>query len=134
MSDIIKTTENISDIALAYFDEVDETLKEINEDNLYFSLSPFSTQYKRLYLIGDLIYKDVIKVTASVHQDYEVKLNLLDSFNSVSDFTEATNIIYCALDNKHLNSIPLDILVTSKNISYNTVDLEIDITIGELPE
>lgn len=134
MNEIIKTTENISDIALAYFDETDETLKEINENNLYFSLSPFSTQYKRLYLIGDLIYKDIIKITANINEEYEVKLNLLDSFNSVSDFTEATNTIYCTLDNKHLNSIPLDILVISKTISYTTVDLEIDITIGEVLE
>lgn len=132
MSEIIRTTENISDIALAYFDEVDETLKEINENNLYFSLSPFSTQHKRLYLIGDLIYKDVVRVYAYIgNGDFEVKLSLLDSFTSVADFSDATDNVYCTLDNTHLNSIPLDILVISNNISYSTVTLEIEIIVGE---
>ena len=85
MSEIIKTNENINSIALAYYDEEDEVLKEVNEDNLYFSLSPYSTKYKRLYLIGDLIYRDIIKVEAFVTSfgeitNYEVKLNLLDAF------------------------------------------------------
>ena len=131
MSEIIKTNENINSIALAYYDEEDEVLKEVNEDNLYFSLSPYSTKYKRLYLIGDLIYRDIIKVEALVSEGYEVKLNLLDAFNNISDFSDSTNRVYCTLNNTHLNSIPLDILVISTNTSYETVNLEIRITVGE---
>lgn len=136
MSEIIKTNENINSIALAYYDEEDEVLKEVNEDNLYFSLSPYSTKYKRLYLIGDLIYRDIIKVEAFVNSfgeitNYEVKLNLLDAFNNISDFSDSTNRVYCTLNNTHLNSIPLDILVISTNTSYETVNLEIRITVGE---
>ena len=131
MSEIIKTNENINSIALAYYDEEDEVLKEVNEDNLYFSLSPYSTKYKRLYLIGDLIYRDIIKVEALVSEGYEVKLKLLDAFNNISDFSDSTNRVYCTLNNTHLNSIPLDILVISTNTSYETVNLEIRITVGE---
>lgn len=131
MSEIINTNENINSIALAYYDEEDEVLKEVNEDNLYFSLSPYSTKYKRLYLIGDLIYRDVIKVEALVSEGYEVKLNLLDAFNNISDFSDSTNRVYCTLNNTHLNSIPLDILVISTNTTYETVNLEIRITVGE---
>ena len=131
MSEIIKTNENINSIALAYYDEEDEVLKEVNEDNLYFSLSPYSTKYKRLYLIGDLIYRDIIKVEALVSEGYEVKLKLLDAFNNISDFSDSTNRVYCTLNNTHLNSIPLDILVLSTNTSYETVNLEIRITVGE---
>ncbi len=131
MSEIINTNENINSIALAYYDEEDEVLKEVNEDNLYFSLSPYSTKYKRLYLIGDLIYRDIIKVEALVSEGYEVKLKLLDAFNNISDFSDSTNRVYCTLNNTHLNSIPLDILVISTNTSYETVNLEIRITVGE---
>lgn len=132
MSEIINTNENINSIALAYYDEEDEVLKEVNEDNLYFSLSPYSTKYKRLYLIGDLIYRDIIKVEALVSEGYEVKLKLLDAFNNISDFSDSTNRVYCTLNNTHLNSIPLDILVISTNTSYETVNLEIRITVGGL--
>ena len=131
MSEIINTNENINSIALAYYDEEDEVLKEVNEDNLYFSLSPYSTKYKRLYLIGDLIYRDIIKVEALVSEGYEVKLKLSDAFNNISDFSDSTNRVYCTLNNTHLNSIPLDILVISTNTSYETVNLEIRITVGE---
>lgn len=131
MSEIINTNENINSIALAYYDEEDEVLKEVNEDNLYFSLSPYSTKYKRLYLIGDLIYRDIIKVEALVSEGYEIKLKLLDAFNNISDFSDSTNRVYCTLNNTHLNSIPLDILVISTNTSYETVNLEIRITVGE---
>ena len=131
MSEIINTNENINSIALAYYDEEDEVLKEVNEDNLYFSLSPYSTKYKRLYLIGDLIYRDIIKVEALVSEGYEVKLKLLDAFNNISDFSDSTNRVYCTLNNTHLNSIPLDILVISTNTYYETVNLEIRITVGE---
>lgn len=131
MSEIINTNENINSIALAYYDDEEEVLKEVNEDNLYFSLSPYSTKYKRLYLIGDLIYRDVIKVEALVSDGYEVKLNLLDSFNNISDFTDSSNTVYCTLNSTHLNSIPLDILVISTNILYETINLEINITVGE---
>lgn len=125
METLINTDENISDIALAYYDDVDEVLKEVKGENLYFSLSPFSSQYKRLYLIGDLIYKDIVRVTANISEGFEVKLASLSSFNYLSDFEDKTNELYCVLDNKHLNSIPLDVLVTSNSIAYNTVFLDI---------
>lgn len=132
MNDIIKTNENISDIALTYFDEEEEVLKEITVDNLYFSLSPFSTSYKRLYLVGDLIYKDIIHVSANISDGYSVKLKILDKFNYVSDFEDATSDVYCTLNNTHLNSIPLDILIISESIVSETVQLELRLSIGEL--
>jgi len=133
LNGIIKTNENISDIALTYFDEQEEVLKEITADNLYFSLSPFSTSYKRLYLVGDLIYNDIIRVRASPMEGYTVKLKILDRFNYVSDFEDATDQVYCSLDNKHLNSIPLDILIISENIVSETVPLVLTIIVGEEP-
>ena len=131
MSEIIKTNENISELALAFFDETDEMLKEITEDNLYFSLSPYSSQHKRLYLIGDLIYKDVVKITAEVSSgDYEVYVAILDRFNGRSDFSEASNTVYCTLTNTHLNSIPVDFLIVSTGISTETIQLSINISVG----
>lgn len=133
MNGIIRTNENISDIALTYFDEKEEVLKEITVDNLYFSLSPFSTSYKRLYLVGDLIYKDIIRVKASTIEGYSVKLRMLEKFNYISDFDESTDEVYCTLDNTHLNSIPLDILIISESIVNETVSLELTITVGVEP-
>lgn len=135
MSEILNTNENISDLALAYFDEVDEVLKEITPDNLYFSISPYSSQYKRLYLIGDLIYKDIIKVSAYIDNDfYEVYVKVLDSFNKISDFEESTNYAYCTLTNKHLNSIPVDFLIVSNNICMDTIQLTIELSTGDYTE
>ena len=127
MSTLFKTKENISSIALAYYDEIEEVLKEIDEDNLYFSLQPFRTEYKRLYLIGDLIYSEVVKVSITVPEGFEVKIKKLDTFDSVSNFDDATNEIYCTVSNNYLNAIPIDILIISVGIQHSTEMLEISI-------
>ena len=128
MSTLINTNESISDIALAYFDEEEEVLKEITEDNLEFYIFPYGSEYKRLYLIGDLIYTNIIKITATVTDElYEVKLKLIDNFNSNSDFNDATNVIHCTVTNNYLNAIPIDILVTSTGISYEKINLNIEL-------
>lgn len=130
MSTLFKTSANVFSIALAYYDEVEEVLKEIDETNLYFSLHPYKTEYKRLYLIGDMIYSEIIKVSITAPSGYDVKVKKLDTFDSLSNFDDATNEVYCTVSNSYLNAIPLDILITSLGITYDTQMLEINIKAG----
>lgn len=130
MKTIINTFENISDIALAFFDEREEVLKEITEENLYFAVPSFSTQHKRLYLIGDMIYNNTVNVVANIEEGYEVKLIVKDSFDSLDDFNDATNTVSCTFSHSYLNSIPVDILIISNKAVLNTINLSITITTG----
>lgn len=125
---IIKTEENIDSLALAYYDEVNKVLKEVNSDDFYFTLSPFSSEYKRLYIIGDLIYNDVINIYAEDVEGFSVKITQLDTFNSYTDFDNALSYLTCVYDNKYLNSIPIDILITSESINEKTIDLKLNIS------
>lgn len=134
MSEILNTNENISDIALAYFDEIEEVLKEIKDDSLYFSLSPFTSEYKRLYLIGDMIYTEHIRLTAHVPEGFSVKVLLKDEYTSYRNFEEASDTVYCSMSSRYLNAIPVDFLVRSESINYGTVNLDIKLRVGEREE
>ena len=141
MNALLKTNENIVDIAIAYFDESDEMLKEITQDNLYFALSALSFQYKRLYLIGDLMYTSSIKITAIIVDDpdeeYTIKLNLNKDFNNVADFNDSTNSVSGTFDNqasRYLNAMPLDILISSNNITEVSKAVEFTLEFGDNPE
>lgn len=131
MSEILKTNENISDIALAYFDEVDEVLKEVTEDNFYFALHPFTSQYRKLYLIGDMIYSNNIRVSAYSSDNYSVKVLFTDKVTSLEDFNEASDQDSFFFDGLYLNAIPVHILVTSESITYSDMSLNLTITVGE---
>lgn len=138
MNDLIKTNENIVDIALAHFDEVDELLKEINATDLYFAVSPLSVQYKRLYVIGDLLYNSSIRITSTVptefEEQYEVRLRLGTNYQSIDDFSQATNTVfgnYRTFGSKHLNAVPLDVLIISKTVTETTTSISFEITASD---
>lgn len=123
MNNLLNTTENISTLCLCYLDEVDEYLKEI-DDSTYFAISPLSVSYKRLYLIGDYIYKGLVTVSASLpdnfESDYEVRLRLGQTYTNVSDFENHTSTVsgnYESLVFKYSNAIPLDVMIYSNNIT-----------------
>lgn len=136
MNKIIDTNLNISDIALAYYDDIEEVLKEVTEETLYFSVTPFSSQYKRLYLIGDLIYKNIVKISANIYgtSAYTVKLESLEKFTSLMDFEESSNVLYIESSSNYLNTIPVDILITSHENIDTSFYLDIDLSIGDEEE
>lgn len=140
MESLINTNEDISDIALAYYDDKLEVLKEISEQGTYFSVAPFSVTYKRLYVIGDLLYNNAVKITAELPPEfanlYEVKLRFGQVYNQVGDFDSATNTVtgsYETLGFKYLNAVPLDVLVISKNMVEMSTGITFIITIGDEP-
>lgn len=132
MKTILNTSESISTIAISYLDEEDEVLKEISNGGLYFSLSPFSKQLKRLFVIGDLLYNNKITIKAIIEsdKDYEVKVKL----NSVgNDFTSNTDtIVMLNTTSAFVNALPLDVLITSKSIIEKSVNLNFTITVEEV--
>ena len=91
MNELLNTIENISTLSLCYLDEVDEYLKEVDETT-YFAISPLSVSYKRLYLMGDYIYKGTVTVSAFLPEnfdaDYQVKLRLGQDYTDLNDFEE----------------------------------------------
>ena len=123
MSTLLNTNENISTLALCYLDEKDEYLKEI-DSSTYFAVSPLSVSYKRLYLVGDYIYKGVVTITAtlpsSFETDYTVKIKLGEAYDSVEEFDGFSNIAtseYSSLLFKYGNAIPLDVMIYSNNVT-----------------
>ena len=123
MNELLNTIENISTLSLCYLDEVDEYLKEVDETT-YFAISPLSVSYKRLYLMGDYIYKGTVTVSAFLPEnfdaDYQVKLRLGQDYTDLNDFEEYTNVVsgnYESLTFKYGNAIPIDIMIYSNNIT-----------------
>ena len=123
MSTLLKTNENISTLALCYLDEKDEYLKEI-DSSTYFAVSPLSVSYKRLYLVGDYIYKGVVTITAtlpsSFETDYTVKIKLGEAYDNVEQFDGFNNVAtseYSSLLFKYGNAIPLDVMIYSNNVT-----------------
>ena len=57
MTYVINTIESISELALALYDERDETLREVTSDDLVFPVFANKRIIKRLYLIGEFLYK-----------------------------------------------------------------------------
>lgn len=123
MSTLLNTNENISTLALCYLDEKDEYLKEI-DSSTYFAVSPLSVSYKRLYLVGDYIYKGVVTITAtlpsSFETDYIVKIKLGEAYDNVEQFDGFNNVAtseYSSLLFKYGNAIPLDVMIYSNNVT-----------------
>ena len=122
MSTLLNTNENISTLALCYLDEKDEYLKEI-DSSTYFAVSPLSVSYKRLYLVGDYIYKGVVTITAtlpsSFETDYTVKIKLGEAYDNVEQFDGFNNVAtseYSSLLFKYGNAIPLDVMIYSNSV------------------
>ena len=137
MNNLIKTNENISTLAIAYYDEVEEVLKEI-DSSLYFALSPLSLSYKRLYLIGDLLYQGNVTITATLpnqfQENYTIKLRLGEIYNNVDDFTNSTNTVtgnYKTVNFKYSNAVPLDVLIYSLNITEEHTEILFKLESGE---
>ena len=123
MNSLLNTTENVSTLSLCYLDDVDQYLKEV-DNTTYFAVSPLSISYKRLYLIGDYIYKGVVTVVATLplefSSDYTIKLRLGDVYTNANDFESYSNSIsgsYEDLTFKYGNAIPLDVMIYSENIT-----------------
>ena len=138
LESLLNTFENISDIALAYFDEKAEVLREISDQEDYFCVAPFSVQYKRLYIIGDLLYNNVFTISAKLDTEfqnqYEIKLKLGSIYNQVSDFDEASNSVsgyYKNLGHKYLNAVPLDVLVISNNLTEKSTSITFELSIDD---
>ena len=130
MNELLNTIENISTLSLCYLDEVDEYLKEVDETT-YFAISPLSVSYKRLYLMGDYIYKGTVTVSAFLPEnfdaDYQVKLRLGQDYTDLNDFEEYTNVVsgnYESLTFKYGNAIPIDIMIYSNNITETHTEVE----------
>ena len=122
MSTLLNTNENISTLALCYLDEKDEYLKEI-DSSTYFAVSPLSVSYKRLYLVGDYIYKGIVTITAtlpaSFEDEYDVKIKLGKAYDSVQEFDGFSNIAtseYSSLLFKYGNAVPLDVMIYSNSV------------------
>lgn len=138
LESLINTNEDISDIALAYYDDKLEVLKEMSEQGSYFSVAPFSTTYKRLYVIGDLLYNNSVTIKAELPDEfknqYEVKLRFGEIYNQISDFDSATNTVtgsYKTLGFKYLNAVPIDVLVISKSIAEMSTSISFTIIVED---
>lgn len=130
----LNTVENTDTLCLCYLDEIDETLKEVDEST-YFAVYPLGVTHKRLYLIGDLIYKGTIKVTANLpvisNGDYSISLRLGKEYVGVEDFEDEDNTdqgSYNELTIKYSNAIPVDILISSNKIleSHTTINFVLE--------
>lgn len=139
LESLLNTFENISDIALAYFDEKAEVLREISDQEDYFCVAPFSVQYKRLYIIGDLLYNNTVTISAKLNTEfqdqYEIKLKLGSTYNQVSDFDGASDTIsgsYKSIGHKYLNAVPLDVLVTSNNLTEKSTSITFELSIDDV--
>lgn len=132
MKTTIRTKENISTLAITYFDEIGESLKEISDGGVYFAMSPFETQHKRLYIIGDFIYNHRITVKAEVDSldDYSVKLSLglstPDFESNVGSITMETS------SSSFINALPLDISITSNRITEKNTSVKFTISAESL--
>lgn len=138
MSTLLNTNENISTLALCYLDEKDEYLKEI-DSSTYFAVSPLSVSYKRLYLVGDYIYKGVVTITAtlpsSFETDYTVKIKLGEAYDNVEQFDGFNNVAtseYSSLLFKYGNAIPLDVMIYSNNVTETHTQVNFFIRMGRI--
>lgn len=133
MSYIINTNESISMMALAVYDERDEVLKEVSEEDLIFTVKANQRSIKRLYLIGDLLYTNSVTVSVTVADttQYTAKILAGLEFTRYSDFSDKTNTItinYSTASHKFLNALAVDVLLESK--TFSTTDIPISITLG----
>lgn len=131
MTNYINTSEVIDNLALTEFDTESESLVEITNESLIIAVPAKRFTIKRFYLIGEMLYNNMISVQVSTGSvNYIAKL-LLGSkeFPRYSDFIESeVSSTYDTSNFKFLNALPVDILIESKHMSQT--DCTIDITIG----
>lgn len=136
MTYVINTIESISELALALYDERDETLREVTSDDLVFPVFANKRIIKRLYLIGEFLYKKniTVSVTSSDTKQYITKLVIGREGLRYSDFSEYTNTYTTTYDqcsDKFLNALPVDIFIESTGFSTEDVSIDIDIKVEE---
>ena len=136
MTYVINTIESISELALALYDERDETLREVTSDDLVFPVFANKRIIKRLYLIGEFLYKKkiTVSVTSSDTKQYITKLVIGREGLRYSDFSEYTNTYTTTYDqcsDKFLNALPVDIFIESVGFSTEDVGIDIDIKVEE---
>ena len=131
MTNYINTSEVIDNLALTEFDTESESLVEITNESLIIAVPAKRFTIKRFYLIGEMLYNNMISVQVSTGSvNYIAKL-LLGSkeFPRYSDFIESeVSSTYDTSNFKFLNALPVDVLIESKHMSQT--DCTIDITIG----
>ena len=136
MTYVINTIESISELALALYDERDETLREVTSNDLVFPVFANKRIIKRLYLIGEFLYKKkiTVSVTSSDTKQYITKLVIGREGLRYSDFSEYTNTYTTTYDqcsDKFLNALPVDIFIESVGFSTEDVGIDIDIKVEE---
>ena len=125
---LLKTSESISDIAIAYLDEIDGEIKEIDQ-RFHIAVSAMSSSYIRLFLIGDRVYDSKIKIEAFIDPndfEYDVKIRLGGSYVGVESFQYCSNEaigVFKDCTEVYKNALPLDVLVTSLALTEKTKSL-----------
>lgn len=134
MTDIINSSEIIDYICLATYDKKEEVLREVTENDLIFPVAYNRSKIVRLYVMGELMYKNT--VTVDIHMDdekYDVKVIEGRDFTRYSDFENANKSITLSYDTigfKYLNALPIDILVVSKELSFKDVNINITVKVA----
>lgn len=135
MTYVIKTSESIDNLALAVYDERDEILREITEDDLIFPVFFNRRIIKRLYLIGEMIYDKNLTVTINIPSEstnlYTAKIRVgLDKprYSDFDEFSSTHTVSYSSSNYKFLNALPVDVMIESKDITYADVSVDITIT------
>lgn len=131
MTNYINTSEVIDNLALTEFDTESESLVEITNESLIIAVPAKRFTIKRFYLIGEMLYNNMISVQVSTGSVSYIAKLLLGSkeFPRYSDFIESeVSSTYDTSNFKFLNALPVDILIESKHMSQT--DCTIDITIG----
>lgn len=135
MTYVINTVESINELALALYDDRDEVLREVTENDLVFPVFSNKRIIKRLYLIGEFLYKKQITVSVSTdNTQYIAKVVIGREDIRYSDFIEYTNMHSTTYDTspyKYLNALPVDIYIESLGFSSEDVSIEIDLKVED---
>lgn len=137
MNKLLKTDENIKTIALAFLDEEDGYLKQVQVDNLYISVPNKEFKHMQFFLIGDEIYTNKLTVTVRIdNPSYRVGVTLGEKYKNLSQFDKRTAYLnyHSNAEFKYANAIPVDIVVFSDSVVEETSELEIFIESREWGE
>ena len=75
MNTNLDNTIIVNDLALTYYDSVNEVIKELDDD-FYCTLKPFSNSFYTLYLVGDLMYTSSVRITFNLSSNDTDKLDV----------------------------------------------------------
>lgn len=133
MTYIVNTKESINELALAIYDEKNEILREITEDDLVISLTAYQRTIQRLYLIGELLYTNTLSVSVATDtSDYTAKVIIGKEDPRLSDFVEYSDrytTTFKTADFRFLNALPVDVYVESNSFAEQDVGIEITIEV-----